>query len=56
MYFDEPGQMNTEPALKAAYDRGKTLGLTEAVLASTTGDTAYKALAILTGFHIRVMI
>lgn len=52
MYFDEPGQINTEQTLKLAFDRGSDLGLNEVVLASTTGETAYKALDIFKGFHI----
>ena len=47
MYFEEPGQNNTEQTLKLAFDRGKALGLTEVVLASSKGNTAYKALNIL---------
>ena len=52
MYFNEPGQANTDQTLKLSYERGKELGLTEVVLASTTGETAYKALAIFKGFNI----
>ncbi|CAN2042576.1 Pyruvate kinase C-terminal domain-containing protein [Candidatus Magnetomoraceae bacterium gMMP-15] len=52
MYFDEPGKINTENTLKAAYERGKALDLNEVVLASTTGDTAYKAFEIFKGFRI----
>ncbi|QTA92446.1 pyruvate kinase alpha/beta domain-containing protein [Desulfonema magnum] len=52
MYFDKPGKVNTEQTLKLAYERGKELGLNEVVLASTMGDTAYKALEIFDGFKI----
>ena len=52
MYFNEPGQINTDQALSLAYERGKALGLNEVVLASTTGDTAYKALKIFNGFTV----
>ena len=52
MFFDEPGPANTEQTLKSAFERGKELGLTEVVLATSTGDTAYKALEIFSGFHI----
>ena len=44
MYFDKPGRENTEQTLKFAYERGKALGLNEVVVASSKGDTAYKAL------------
>jgi len=40
MYFDKAGRENTEATLKMAYERGKALGLTELVVASTKGDTA----------------
>ena len=52
MYFAEKGKNNTEQTLKLAYERGKELGLNEVVLASTKGDTAYKALEIFDGFKI----
>jgi len=52
MYFDEPGKDNTVQTLKLAFERGVELGLTEVVLASTKGDTAYKALEIFKGFKI----
>lgn len=52
MYFNQPGAKNTEQTIKLACERGKELGLNELVIASTTGDTAYKALEIFTGFKI----
>ena len=52
MYFNEPGKINTEQTLKLAYERGKELGLNEVVVASTTGDTAYKALEIFSDFSV----
>ena len=55
MFFDKPGKNNTEQTLKLAFDRGKELGLNEVVLASTKGDTAYKALEIFSGFRITVV-
>jgi len=51
-YFDKPGKENTEQTLTLACKRGKELGLNEVVVASTTGETAYKALEILKGFRI----
>jgi hypothetical protein len=50
--FDKPGITNTEETLKLAFERGRALGLSEAVVASTKGDTAYKALEIFTGFKL----
>ena len=55
MFFDKPGKNNTERTLNLAFQRGKELGLNEVVLASTKGDTAYKALEIFSGFHITVV-
>ncbi|MBC8178103.1 MAG: hypothetical protein ISR61_06890 [Desulfobacteraceae bacterium] len=52
MYFDKAGRENTEATLKKAYERGKELGLTELVVASTKGDTALKAWGIFSGFTI----
>ena len=52
MYFDQPGDVNTEETLTMAYRRGKELGLNEVVVASTKGDTAYKTLEIFKGFKV----
>lgn len=52
MFFDKLGKDNTEQTLNSAFQRGKELGLNEVVLASTKGDTAYKALEIFSGFRI----
>jgi len=46
MLFTNTGKENTEQTLKEAYKRAKELGIKEVVLASTTGDTALKALEI----------
>ena len=55
MYFNQTGKVNTEQTLKLACERGKELGIDELVIASTTGDTAYKALEIFLGFRITVV-
>lgn len=55
MYFDKPGKVNTDQVLNLALARGKELGIEEIVIASSTGDTAYKALEILKGFQIIVV-
>ncbi|MGE0085554.1 MAG: pyruvate kinase alpha/beta domain-containing protein [Desulfococcaceae bacterium] len=52
MYFEKQGKENTEQTLRLAYARGMELGLSEVVLASSKGDTAYKALEIFEGFRI----
>ena len=55
MYFEQPGKVNTEETLQSAFKRGKELGLTEVVLASSKGDTAYKALEIFKDFKLIVV-
>ena len=52
MYFDQHGPENTTQTLAAAFEQGKALGLTEAVMATTAGETAYKAMEIFAGFHL----
>ena len=52
MYFEQPGKVNTEETLKAAFERAAALGLKEVVVASTTGDTAFKAAEIFKDFTI----
>ena len=55
MYFDKPGKENTDQTLKLAADRGRELGLTEAVVASSTGKTAYSAMERFSGFKLTVV-
>ena len=55
MYFSKPGKDNTEQTLRLAFERAKELGLNEMVVASSKGDTAYKALEIFDGFRITVV-
>jgi hypothetical protein len=55
MYFDNAGKVNTEQTLKLAFERGRELGLNEVVVASTSGETARKALEIFSGFKITVV-
>jgi hypothetical protein len=52
MYFDAPGKENTLATLKEGAARGQALGLTEAVVATTSGETALAALEIFTGVKI----
>jgi hypothetical protein len=52
MYFDQPGKVNTVPTLTQAARRGRELGLDEIVLATTSGETAFEALAHCPGFRI----
>lgn len=43
MTFEKPGPENTEQTLQLAYERARELGIREAVVASSRGETAYKA-------------
>ena len=55
MHFAKSGKENTEQTLTLAFERGKELGLNEVVVASSKGDTAYKALEIFDGFQITIV-
>lgn len=55
MYFEKSGQENTDQTLAAAFDRGKTLGLNEMIIASTTGETAFKAIEVFKGFTVTIV-
>ncbi len=51
-YFDNPGSENTEEVLRIARRRAEELGIKTIILASTTGDTALKAVEALGGFNV----
>ena len=55
MYFDKPGKENTDQTLKLASARGKELGINEVVVASSTGETAYKAMEVFADFRLTVV-
>ena len=55
MYFEKPGKDNTEQALRLAFERGKELGINEVVVASTTGNTAFKAMDVFQGSQLTVV-
>lgn len=55
MFFDKPGRENTDRTLKLAYERGRALGISEVVVASTKGDTGFKALEVFKGFKVVVV-
>ena len=55
MIFENAGKQNTQDTLEKAYERGKELKLNELVVASTTGDTAFKAIEIFKDFKITVV-
>jgi len=53
--FEEPGPKNTGPTLTAVRDRAVALGIKTVVLATTTGDTALRALDVLKGTGVAVI-
>mmetsp|Transcript_14634 Transcript_14634/g.7150 ORF Transcript_14634/g.7150 Transcript_14634/m.7150 type:complete len:183 (-) Transcript_14634:429-977(-) len=55
MYFDKPGKINTEQTLKAAKEKAEELKINEVVVASTSGDTAYKALDIFPEYILTIV-
>ena len=52
MIFDAIGKENTDACLKAAYEKAQALGIDELVLATTTGETARRALELCPGMKI----
>jgi len=55
VYFDNPGNENTDDVLRIAKQRAKELGIKTIVIASTHGDTAVKAVEALSGFRLIVV-
>jgi len=51
-YFARPGPSNTDRTLELAYARAKSLGLRTALVATTTGDTAVRAVRALQGIQV----
>jgi len=52
VYFDKPGKENTDEVLRLAKRRAKELGIKTILVASTTGDTALKAMEVFKGARI----
>ncbi|MDO8567627.1 MAG: pyruvate kinase alpha/beta domain-containing protein [Dehalococcoidales bacterium] len=52
VYFDKPGEVNTEEALKAVKRRADELGIKTVLVASTRGEAAVKAIDILQGLRV----
>ena len=51
-YFDKPGPENTDDVIRLAKARADALGIKTVVLASNTGETAFKALAVFKGCKV----
>jgi uncharacterized protein len=55
MIFEKPGPVNTDQTLAIACQRAKQLELEEVVVSSSSGETAYKALDVFTGFRLTIV-
>lgn len=56
MYFEKAGKDNTELTLKLAIGKAKEKGIKHIVLASTTGETALKAIGMLADSDIKLIV
>ncbi len=56
VYFEKPGRQNTEQTLRLAIERCEELGIKHLVVASSTGETAKKALEMIRGKDIRLVV
>jgi hypothetical protein len=52
VYFEGSGSKNTEEVLHIARQRAEELGIRNILVASTSGDSAVKAIEILKGFRV----
>jgi hypothetical protein len=55
VYFPQPGSQNTDEVLRLAKLRAKELGIKSILVASTTGDTAVKAMETFKGARVVVV-
>lgn len=53
--FEEPGVGNTRAVLEAVKERVKLLGIKKVVLATSSGDTALKAVDLLRGLEVKII-
>ena len=53
--FDHPGARNTERTLSLAGERARQLGLSKALVASTTGETGVRAVEVMRNLEIIVV-
>ena len=56
VYFEKPGQDNTEATLELAAARARARGIKKVVLASTRGDTARRAAELWTGTGLKIVV
>jgi len=55
VYFDEPGAVNTTETLRLARQRADELGIKTMLVASTSGETAVKAMDVFQGLRVVVV-
>ncbi|MBA7610811.1 hypothetical protein ES703_18025 [subsurface metagenome] len=55
VYFEKPGSENTEEVLGIARQRAEELGIKTIVVASTSGNTAVRAMDVLQGLRVIVV-
>ena len=55
VYFENPGEENTEEALRIARERAEAMGIKTIVISSITGKTAVKAMDALKGFRVVIV-
>lgn len=55
-YFSKPGPQNTEATLEIAKERAKELGIKDVVVASTYGDTAFKAIEVFKDMGVNLVV
>jgi hypothetical protein len=55
LYFDEPGEANTDETLAIARLRAEQLGIRQIVLASTHGFTAKRAREVFDGLKVKII-
>jgi len=55
VYFENPGSENTDQTLRITRQRAEELGVKNVVVASTTGDTAVRAMDALKGLRVIVV-
>ncbi len=55
IFFKKPGAHNTEAILEVVRERAKLLGIKKVVLATSSGDTALKAVDLFKGLGIKII-
>ena len=55
VYFENPGEANTDETLRIARERAKELGIKTIVVATTVGGTAVKAVEVFEGMKVIVV-